>query len=140
MRGGMKEEDEGIEMMEITKKTGTIVLAELPIPRDGFDPDRNVKESLRKPFFVTYNKTLRNFGTTNHRDIKSGKQYAEFEISKISETADGDNLLTDPIRVVVVIQLPTSPSKSYVLSASHPNPRYVELGPSKSKHMILEIK
>lgn len=132
MRGGMEEDETHIEMTELPK-TGTIVLTGFPIPREGFNDDNSLKEHLKKRFFVKYN-LLGIISPTNKRDMKT---YAQIEIIKISETADGDNLLTIPIECIFA--LPRPPSESYTLSASHRNPSYIKLGPSESKYMILEI-
>jgi hypothetical protein len=58
-----------------------------------------------------------------------------FGITKISETADGVNLLPQPVKCY--FKFPKPPSESYVLSASHPNPIYVNL--RENKYIIIEI-
>jgi hypothetical protein len=133
MRGG---EDE-----EVVAK---IFLAKLPIPHDGYDANYNIKESLREQFFATYKKLSMVVPRTERE--RNRAPVGIFKITKISETADGVNLLPQPDDesesddVICYFKFPTPPSESYVLSSGHLNPIYVELGPSKSKYTILEIK
>ena len=123
MRGG---EDE-----EVVAK---IFLAKLPIPHDGYDANYNIKESLREQFFATYKKLSMVVPRTAERE-RNRDPVGIFEITKISETADGVNLLPQP--VICYFKFPKPPSESYVLSGSHPSPIYVKLG--ENKYTIIEI-
>jgi hypothetical protein len=104
------------------EKTGTIVLVPVPLP-DGKDFD-----SSKKTFHATYIISRILSKPSNGSD-------AEFKISKISATADGANLLKEPI--YLCLSFPTPPSESYVLSRHHGNPLiHIE----QTKYNVCELK
>ena len=106
------------------EKTGTIVLTKTQsLP--GLDSEAII--SLGKPFSVTY-EISRIF-------VKRNRSIATFVISKISETADGANLLEESIHRDFVYSKP--PSESYEISPTTSN-WHLRLG--STEYVIVELK